>query len=105
MSNNNTPQANDCLHLLFNYHNDCVRDCLVQLGVGDSLVLLNTGVLLLLEPAWMDELPHGITVYAIEADVQAHGLAEIQATTGSVLIGDVAWARLVMTHAHCLSWK
>lgn len=105
MSNSETPQQNACLHLLFSHNSDCVRDCLAQIGAGDSLILLNTGVLLLLDPAWMHNLPEESTVYAIDADVQAHGLAEIQRTSGSVLIDDAAWARLVMTHAHCLSWK
>jgi sulfur relay protein TusB/DsrH len=105
MSNNLTPLANACLHLLFSHNGDCVRDCLAQFGEGDSLILLNTGVLLLLDPAWMHDLPDETTVYAIDADVQAHGLAEVQGSTGSVLIDDAGWARLVMKHAHCLSWK
>ncbi|HKX55766.1 MAG TPA: DsrH/TusB family sulfur metabolism protein [Xanthomonadales bacterium] len=105
MSANDTPPVNACLHLLFSHSGDCVRVCLAQLGAGDSLVLLNTGVLLLLDPAWMHNLPEECTVYAIDADVQAHGLAEIQGSSGSVLIDDAAWARLVMMHAHCLSWK
>lgn len=94
-----------CLHLLFSNSSDSVRDCQAQLAAGDSLVLLNTGVLVLLEPARMCNFPDDCTVYAIEADMQAHGLAGVQAAMAVELIDDTGWARLVMSHAHCLSWK
>lgn len=98
-------RASSCLHLLFSHKADCIRDCLAQFRAGDSLVLLNTAVLLLLDPAWIRDLPAGSTVHAINADVQVHGLAEIQEKTDSMLVDDAGWVRLVKTYAHSLSWK
>jgi sulfur relay protein TusB/DsrH len=105
MSNNDSLQSQACLHMLFSHNGDCFRDCIAQFRAGDILILLNTGVLLLLEPSLMNDLPPETAVYAVDADVQAHGLAELQATTGSLLIDDAAWARLVISHGKILSWK
>jgi len=100
-----TARANTCLHLLFGQSSSSLRDCLAQVQSGDCLVLLNTATLLLLDTTWIQQLPADVRVCALDADVQAHGLAELQPTSGSELIDDDCWARLVMKHSHCLSWK
>ncbi|HET6565311.1 MAG TPA: DsrH/TusB family sulfur metabolism protein [Xanthomonadales bacterium] len=97
--------AGKCLHLLLSHATDTLNACLQHAQAGDSVILLNTAVLLLMDPAFRDKLPENIHAYVLDADVQAHGLTGIQPSTGTELVNDDDWVGLVMSHVHCLSWK
>lgn len=105
MSADGFQQAERCLHLLFSHSGDAVLACRQNLQAGDSVILLDTAVLLLLDPAWQQGWPAQVPVYAGEADIRAHGLDGVQPCTGTQLINDAGWVELVMRHGHCLSWK
>lgn len=99
------PANDDTLHLLLTHAGDSAGACLSHLREGDSMVLLNTAVLHLLDRDWLKSLPANIRLYAVTADLEAHGLGEISTGSGIARVDDEGWARLVMSHAHCLSWK
>lgn len=92
-----------CLHLLMSSSTDTVRACLRHAGAGDSILLLDKAVSLLLEQSWTLELPEGVRIFVAQADVQARALPEL-AEPGE-MIDDRAWAELVSRYPHCLSWK
>ncbi len=98
-----TPQG--ALHLLLSKSADGLEDCRKQLRDGDSVVLVNTAVLWLLEPGWDRALPAVTKIHALEADLDAHGLSALPLPAHIERISDTGWVELVMSHAHCLSWK
>lgn len=97
------------LHLLSSSAVNTLESCLRAMQAGDSLVLINTAVLHLLEPEWVQQAALGSladgSIYVPEADLEAHGLAHVELPGGIRVIDDVAWAGQVKSHAHCLSWK
>jgi sulfur relay protein TusB/DsrH len=94
--------AHACLHLLLGASADAVRDCLRHCAPGDSILLLDTAVVLLLDSGWARDLPDGVCLFVARPDVAARALPwEGQAQC----VDDQEWAGLVSRHAHCLSWK
>jgi len=91
-----------CLHQLMSSTADVVRDCLQYTAPGDSILLLDTAVVLLLDPGWMRDLPSGVSVFASRPDADARALAGGMQCD---CLDDKEWAALVCRHAHCLSWK
>ena len=81
---------------------DALNDCLQLCAGGDSILLLDTAVMLLLEPGWMRSLPAGVSLFASRPDVDARALAGIIQCD---CLDDRAWVTLMCRHAHCLSWK
>ncbi len=104
---NTDPQAVEqgCLHLLFSQATDTLKACISHCQPGDSLILLNTAVILLLDESWNEAMEAGVTVYTLQADVGAHGLSEGAAGSHCKMISDSGWAELVMHYPLCLSWK
>ena len=94
-----------CLHLLFSHDTDTVRACVSHCQPGDSVVLLHTAVLLLLEREWIKAFVTGISAYVLRSDVVAQGLSELPGNSDYSLISDSGWVELVMRYPHCLSWK
>ena len=80
-----------------------VQACLAHCAAGDSLVLLNTAVNILLDQDWMLALDTGVAVYVLAADAAVRGFK--QESTACAFIGDSAWVELFKRHRHCLSWK
>lgn len=94
-----------CLHLLFSHDTDTVQACLTHCRAGDSVVLLSTAVVLLLDKAWNKSIVTGVSIHALQADMLAQGMSELADNSEYQLIGDPDWAGLVMRYPHCLSWK
>ncbi len=80
-----------------------VQACLAHCAAGDSLVLLNTAVSILLEQDWKLALETGVAVYVLADDAAAQGFT--QQSTAWKFIDDSAWVELFQRHRHCLSWK
>lgn len=98
-----TPQG--ALHLLLSKSADGLEDCRKNLQDGDTVVLLNTAVLWLLEPEWGRALPAVTIIHVLEADLDAQGMSALPLPEHCKRISDKEWVELVMSHAHCLSWK
>jgi sulfur relay protein TusB/DsrH len=110
-----------CLHLLMSPQISTLNACLSHCLPGDSVVLVNNAVSLLLqEELWETQAgpldvetltisSPEICLFALEADVLARGIPT-KLVAGNhapryALIDDVAWAELLIKHSHCLSWK
>lgn len=105
MSAGSPTAKQSCLHLLFSHATDTVQACLSHCLEGDSVVLLNTAVILLLDDAWKEAMVAGVSIHALQADVLAQGMFELVGNSDYQLISDPGWAELVMRYSHCLSWK
>jgi sulfur relay protein TusB/DsrH len=96
---------NGAVHVLLSKSADGLEDCRKHLQEGDCLVLVNTAVLWLLEPGWEQALPAGIHTCVVDADLDAHGMSALPLPGHFERISDMGWVELVMSYAHCLSWK
>ncbi|MDZ4728746.1 MAG: DsrH/TusB family sulfur metabolism protein [Xanthomonadales bacterium] len=105
MSAGSPTEQQGCLHLLFSHATDAVQACLSHCLKGDSVVLLNTAVILLLDDAWKEAMVAGVSIHALQAEVLAQGMSELADSSDYQLISDAGWAGLVMRYSHCLSWK
>jgi sulfur relay protein TusB/DsrH len=93
------------LHLLFSHDTDTVRACASHCRPGDGVVLVNTAVLLVLDKDWNLFLEAGVSIHALQPDVQAQGMTDVMCRSGCKMISDEDWVGLVMRYPHCLSWK
>ncbi len=82
---------------------ESVQACLAHCASGDSLVLLNTAVTVLLDENWNRSLNAGVAVYVLAADAAAQGIE--QKSGDWKFITDSDWVELFRYHRHCLSWK
>ena len=80
-----------------------VQACFAHCAPGDSLVLLNTAVNVLLDQHWNQALDAGVDVYVLTEDASAQGFT--QSSSAWEYIDDAAWVKLFLRHRHCLSWK
>lgn len=95
--------AESCLHCLMSDDAESVQACVAHCVSGDSLVLLNTAVTILLDKGWNKGLVAGVAVFVLSADGVAHGFT--QKSIDWEFIDDSAWVELFLRHRHCLSWK
>ena len=85
--------------------------CLTHVLADDALVLLEDGVLGAQHPL-LRQLPASVTVYILEADAQARGLARLSATSScdSASGSSIKWCDMLMlvklteSHPHIINW-
>jgi sulfur relay protein TusB/DsrH len=94
-----------CLHLLLSSQASALQACLDHCARGDTVVLLNTAVELLLGSMDWAKKDIGLKIQVLEPDLLAHGMQGITPGAQVELIDDIAWVGLVAAHKHCLSWK
>ncbi len=96
-------EVGGCLHCLMSDDSGSVQACLAYCASGDSLVLMNTAVNLLLSPDWKLVLETDVAVYVLAEDSVARGISPD--SSDCKFIDDAAWVKLFKRHPHCLSWK
>ena len=94
-----------CLHLLLSSQASALQACLDHCARGDTLVLLNTAVELLLGSMDWAKMDTGLQIHVLEPDLLAHGIHGLKRGARIGLIDDLDWVGLVADHKHCLSWK
>jgi sulfur relay protein TusB/DsrH len=94
-----------CLHLLMNPDQLTVDECLDCCVEGDSVVLMNSAVLLLAQGSTGRLVNPLFPVYCLEPDLLAHGLAGQSVPMSIRQIHECGLVDLVRQHRHCLSWK
>ena len=91
------------LHQLMSDEPGLLRDCLLLLRDGDTLLLLDAAAGLL---AWPERLPSGgrVRIAAARADARSRGLEACAGKQGIELIDDEKWIRWVCSHDSVISW-
>lgn len=89
------------LHQLSAQHQ--LANCLKTLAATDSLVLIESAVVFVIQANFLSQLPVGLKVFALSSDLQARGLltscpAEIQA------ISDTEWVAATLEADRVCSW-
>jgi sulfur relay protein TusB/DsrH len=94
------------LHLLCSADPAAWQDCRGQLSGGDCVLLLDRGVEWLLNTGFLAgfDAASTNTLYALDEDAQARGLAGTAVDRPGLFIDRSGWVRLIETHPHILSW-
>lgn len=101
-----TGQHGPCLHLLLAPGLEAVQALQRFSMAGDAVVLLGTAVVLLAnDDHCRQQLSHGLSVYALCADVLAQGLQPLATEAGIAQLDDTGLLNLVAQFPHSLSWK
>lgn len=93
-----------CLHLLAAAGPEALDTCRSQCRAGDSVLLIDSGVLQLLKPELAALLETGCRLYCLVTDLDAHGLSAATESFGAEPVDDFEFPSLLREHAHCLSW-
>lgn len=96
--------AAPALHCLLTERSRAVSDCRAMLKPGDSVLLVDSGVALLAEPRWLDELAAIVPVQVLAGDAAARGLQAVAKAQGFALLSDSEWVDAVVHHEQILSW-
>jgi len=98
-------QGGASLHLLLRCSLPAWHACQAAMAPGDSMVLMGTSVLWLLEPDPFLPTEKGVKIHVHSADLAAHGLLHLPVAAGMIAVDDKGLVELVCRHRQCLSWK
>ena len=96
--------TNACLHLLAAADREVLESCSAHCRPGDTVLLIDAGVLQLIKPELADLIPAGCRLCCLLTDLEAHGLSSAVETTAAEPVDDSAFPVLLREHRHCLSW-
>ena len=94
-----------CLHLVMKPDAAVLAICASQFRNGDSVLLLDSGVMALAGPQPVAKPFAPVEVFLAEADAAARGLLDLARSEGLRLLPDEQFADLLARHQFCLSWK
>jgi len=89
------------LHQLNTQHK--LANCLKLLAATDSLVLIETAVTLVVQPDFLQQLPQGLKVLALNSDLQARGLLNT-CPAAIRIITDAEWVEASLEADRVCSW-
>ncbi len=103
MSDRRNPEPG-CLHLVAADNSDTLRTCLSNCRPGDTLLVLDAGVLQLLAGADRLGESGALRICFLAADLQAQGLAATAGRAGFEAVDDSEFPALLRQHPHCVTW-
>jgi len=99
-----------CLHLLVRFSAEGLRDCQARLAKGDSVLLLDDGVMAIANEGRehlqaMETAEQDVSICFSAVDLEARGLSGLARAAGAVVLSDVKIVDLLQSHDFCLTWK
>jgi sulfur relay protein TusB/DsrH len=99
------PQSRSCLHLVVSAQAAALEACLQQFDSGDTLVLIDAGVMHVMSLEEAGVIPPVTPLMVSGEDLDARGLMPVARRLELEVIDDKGCAGLLRRHAHCLTWK